>query len=1136
MTSTKFLTRIPTRILTLAILLAGLGGVQALAQFSSGIEGTVHDTTGAVVAGAMVAMTDTRLGVSKETTTSQSGYFRIDSVAASTYSVQIRMAGFETWVEPSLMLNVAEIRTLAPELKLGAVSTNVEVSATAATVDLTTPTTGSVISNVTLQTTPLTGQNIYGLSALTPGMTGAGVSSSGNDNYTNEYAININASGLRQEENGYQIDDAYTNTPSRGGGTSISPNPEIVQSVDVRTNDFDAQKGRNGGATVDVYTNSGSNDFHGTFDYYFTNNSLTATTHFDNPVPVFTRNEMGATMGGPILKNKLFWFGAIDVLRSSSAGGGQFTTETQAFDTWLKGSAEANTVGAQILGVTPPTVFPTTGLETVSQYEAATPGYYAAPSDIGTFAGPVVGLTNIAWSTPKNGYQWSFRIDDYLGKNDRIYVDAIRTYDTSGQYGPRLAMDGGQANSSDFVNINWTHTFNSHLLNQAGANIIRPYGSNLGFPDAKIPYINVNGGFSGYGTWAPGNFTQSTYGWHDVMTATVKTHTLKFGADFFNIREVDHQDGAFDRPTYNFNSLLDFVQDEPASETATHVNLLTHQEAPYDREYRELYMGYFLQDDWKLTPRFTLNAGVRYDTMLNLFTILDPHLTNFLLGSGTTENAQVASGVAILASGNHVLNHNVGGFTPRVGFSWDVFGKGTTAVRGGFGMFEDQPPYLHITDITSGNLPNYYTPSFSVYAGQTVPALQLCSPPQGWDEPCPIVDTSNVTVNSAGGIDINGAPVPYGASLGGYTPNLKMQQVEEWSLSVQQQVRNDLIVELNYSASAVHHLLTYNPDLNRFAGDLIANNGTLARLNNNFSSITYATTDGNSSGNFGSLVVARPVSHGLALRGIYTLGKSLDEMSNAQSLDANGITNENAYQIESQNLKFQRGRADFDIHQQFTADGTWMVPNHYSSAVVRNLLGGWQFGGVWILQTGLPFTVYTSAAYTPICNGGAVAPVPGTASCPAGSTITGNSGGDYNADGTDYDIPNVPSLGRHLTGQKKANFLEGIFGPPVVNGVHVAANKFPTPTLGAEGNLGRNTYDLPGYNNLDFTFEKFFGVPWFFSEKMRIEAKGEVFNLFNRSNLGEGGALSGDLSTGNFGQATNQLPARSFQLHLRASF
>jgi carboxypeptidase family protein/TonB-dependent receptor-like protein len=1092
------------RISIFLSLLFGLAEGTAVAQFSSGIEGIVHDTSGAVIAKANVTITDTRLGVSKTVVTGQDGYFRIDGIAASTYTVEVQMAGFQSWRQDGLTLQIAQIRTLGPELKVGAVSTSVEVSAAATSVDLVSPTTGSIISNVTLQDTPLTGQNIFGLASLTPGMTGGGVETSGNDNYTNEYAININASGLRQEQNGYQIDDAYTNTPSRGGGTSISPNPEIVQSVDVRTNDFDAQKGRNGGATVDVYTISGSNQFHGNVDYYFTNNSLTALTHFENTVPAFTRNEFSATMGGPLFKNKLFWFGAYDVLRSSFASAYTSTVETQDFDNWVQTNLP-NTVGAQVLKLAPPQHNPTSGLVPVSAYKVSTPGYFAPPAGIPATLN-VIGTTNIAYSTPKNGYQWSFRIDDYIGKSDRLYVDVMRTEYDSAQNNARPAMDGGQHNSSDFINGSWAHTFNSHLLNQAGVNLIRPYGSNLGFPTDQIPYINVTN-LQGFGTWAPGNFTQSTYGWHDVMTATIKTHTLKFGGDFFNIREVDHQDGAFDRPTYNFNSLLDFVQDEPTSESATHVNLLTHQEAPYDREYRELYMGYFLQDDWKMMPRLTLNLGVRYDTMLNFFSILSPKLTNFLLGSGSTENARIGSGTAILASSNHVLNHNVGGFTPRVGFSWDVFGRGRTAVRGGFGMFEDQPPYLHTTDITSGNLPNYYTPSISVYSGQPTPKFQLCSPSQGWDEPCPVVDTSNVTLNSSGAVLVNG--VVQRAGMGGYDPNSKMEQVEEWSLSVQQQLKQNLIVELNYSGSAVHHLEVYDPDINRFAGDLIVNKGTQQRLSPYFGAIAYAFSNGNSSGNYGSLVVARTLSHGLALRGIYTYGKTLDTMSNAQSLDSGAITNQNDNVIETQNLNFQRGRSDFDIHQQFTADGTWMVPNHYSRAVVRNILGGWQFGGKWVGQTGLPFTVYTGAAFNPVYN--------------SSGAVVGNTGGDYNADGTNYDTPNVPSIGRHLSGQSKSQFLNGIF----------KASAFPVPTLGQEGTLGRNTYDQPGYKNFDFTFDKFFEVPWLFAEKMKIEAKGEVFNLFNRSNLW---TVTSDLSSSTFGQSTNQLPPRSFQLHLRASF
>ncbi len=645
------------RVSIFAFLLAMLGGFSAFAQFSSGIEGIAHDTTGAVIAGAKVTVTDTRLGVSRTVITGQNGYFRIDGIAASTYTVEIQMAGFETWKQGGLALQIAEIRTLTPELKVGNVSTNVEVSATAASVDLVTPTTGSIISNVTLAETPLTGQNVYGLASLTPGMTGGGVTTAGNDNYTNEYAINLNAAGLRQEENGYQIDDGYTNTPSRGGGTSISPNPEIVQSMDIRTNDFDAQKGRNGGSTVDVYTVSGSNQLHGNIDWYFTNDTLSATTHFQSKVPTFSRNEMGATIGGPILKNKLFYFGAIDVLRSSNPNSYTATVETQDFYNWAK-TYESNTVGYQFLTMAPPASYPTAGLVPYSTYvgpsdAGGTPGYFAPPTGAALAALEginIIGTIPVSYSAAKNGYQWSFRIDEYLRNNDRIYVDAIRTYYSGPGGGTRPASTQGNANSSDFVNINWTHTFNSHLINQTGANLIRPYGANLTQAATEgIPYVNVNN-LAGFGSWAPGNFSQSTYSWRDVMTATVKTHTLKFGADVFNTREVDHQQGAFTRPTFNYRNLIDLVQDEPVYQSGPDVNLQNHQQAPYDRIYRDLIEGYYLQDDWKLAPRFTLNLGVRYDTMINFFSIYSPTLSRFNLGTGSTWNDEIATGTATLAS------------------------------------------------------------------------------------------------------------------------------------------------------------------------------------------------------------------------------------------------------------------------------------------------------------------------------------------------------------------------------------------------------------------------------------------------------------------------------------------------------
>jgi Carboxypeptidase regulatory-like domain len=1074
--------------------------LSAHAQYSSGVDGTVLDTSGAAIVGATIILTNEELGVKKTVTSNNAGYFRIDSIAAGRYRLEISSPSFRAWVEKDLVLQVGEIRTIAPKLEPGGAESTVTVTATQASVDLTSASTTAVIPIQTVQQVPLVGQNVYSMAALAPGVTGPGLTSG--DNYNIQYGIEINAAGQRQESNSFMIDGAFVDTPSLGGEASVSPNPEIVQSVQINTNEFDASKGRTSGANVQVYTNSGTNEFHGSGDFFFLNQALTSRTEFETAVPPYTREEEGATIGGPILKNKLFFYGGIDVLRSNAVSSGVATVETQDFYNYVQDNF--NNIASGLLKIAPPYAYPTTGFQTVAQVEAITPGYFAPPAGIPANLN-VWGTEDYSLSLPRNGYQYSVRGDYYISQSDRIYGMVNRTVtnsiiDYAG--GPRTAEENSSSQYSTFANLGWTHVFSHHLVNEAGASLVRPDAIDRNPPaDATnfYPFISIPvlQSFFMFDVL----FHQNTLGWRDNLTYTIKSHTLKVGAYFEDIREND-ENATDAEETDVFNSVLDFIQDEPTYEEGSGVNLNTGKQLPVGQYYRQPYYSAYVQDDWKTSRNLTINAGLRYDSEGGIVAQENPPFGVFTLGSGSTKEEQVANGsVGASQCGNDLICHDVWYISPRLGFSWDVFGNGRTAVRGGFGTFSDRMPYRNITFLTEGN-PPVYVPALSVYSGQT-PVFQTCIPEGsgGFNIICPTQIPPNFQLNPQGGI------VGDRDDIGGYDPNSKMGQIENWTLSVQHQLFNTVVVEANYSGMASHHLPVFT-DVNRFAGDLVVNKGNLERLNPSFGTITYQTTDGNAAGNYGSLMVTKQIAHGWLVRGVYTYGKVLDVFSTAGTLQG-ACACETSNIIDANNIKAQRGRADFDVRQQFSISGVWTLPNPWASGWKRDTIGGWRLGGDSILSTGLPFTVNTTQPFNPVYD--------------ESGNVVGNTGGDYNADGNDYDVPNAPSFGRHLSGQPRSKFLTGLF----------PASAFPAPPLGMEGNLGRNTYDQPGYANVNLNAEKLWYAPWFSGEKMSIEFRTEMVNAFNRPNMAN---VDGDLIDGTFGIATSQLATRQIQFHMRVQF
>ena len=1102
----RFKTAAKSLLLCIVFFLVAVSG--ASAQFNSGFTGTVVEQSGAAVAGAKVTVTNQATHVSQFAVSTESGDFRISSLPGGVYTIEVDATGFKQWVQKEVQLESNEVKTLHPSLALPTQSTSVEVSGAVAAVETDRSETSREISQTTIENAPLLGRNIYtSMIELAPGVTGSGLPSGGalgsgsanNDSFEQEAGYQLNAAGQRQEDNEYDVDGSGLNSASRDGVVNLSPEPDFIQAVRVSGATIDADKGRYSGAYVQVFTKPGSNDFHGTLSEYHTDNDLSARKIFQNCAAggcqAFRRNEFGGTFGGPIVKNKLFFFVGAFGLRSSNATTNVVTVETQQFAQFVE-TTFPNSIAATFFKQAPPAVYPTdpNTFKTVAQAELQNPGVTSSaafPANL-----PAFGTVNDPESLTHNAYQWHVRTDYNINDSNRLFFDLFRTYSNQLQSDARTIYQVVVPNTGFYGKLDWTHTFSPTLLNEAGFTLVRAVGSNPGTTNNKdLPNAYIGGVSNGFSQWGSAGWVHENFNWHDVLTWTHGKHTISGGIDVDRHHDDDNFTNGLLRPSFNFNNLIDFAQDTPFSQSGPALTIADSALAGnLYQVLRWVYIGGFVKDDWKVNKKLTLNIGLRYDYFGhwgNYHNSTTP-FPFFTPGAGSDFAAQVADGVMSVRGGSsaYVVNNTPMGVGPRVGFGYDVFGDGKMAVRGGYGLFYNNVADGSWSFPSRANPPVWANPSFSLNSTSHPFSYGLGNADGTvW----PIPPGLTFQTNAAGGIV--GLPV---LTSGVQTP-LSQPRTHIWMLAVQKDLGHNLIFEADYNGSHSDHLYIQT-DVNRFPGDLIQNNGVQTRLNPNFGTIIFGRTIGIADGNYGTVMLTKRMNHNWQIRGIYTFGKATDDMSSNDNGTANGEAIFNPLNISS-----QHGLSDFDVSRRFTLDSLWELPSPFQDGIGKKLLGGWRASGIMVLQSGLPFTVYTSAPFSPIFG-------------PGGNVIGLNPGsGDFNADGYGYDVPNRAAAGAVKTGSR-SDFITGF----------ASASAFPQPALGSEGNLGRNTYIGPGFANVNVQFSKAITF-----ERYSFEFRADIFNLFNRVNLTQ---PVSDLSSGQFGQSTDQNFARYAQFGIHFSF
>src|ERR1700722_5050283 len=1081
----------------------------AFAQFTSSVQGTVQDPSGAGIAKASVQLVNIATRSTETATTDGSGNFRFLSLAPGSYKITVEAAGF-TKSEVDVTLLTEQNLNVPVALKVGSVSEALTVTTEAPVVDTADSRTQLTLENQTVAQLPIVGRNLVTLVTMAPGVSGLGTSASGSpasgvDNYSTEEQVDASANGQGQNNNQYVVDGLDVTSGIRQGVLNLTPQPDSIQETSIQVNTFSSEYSRAAGLQTMFPTRSGTNGFHGSASDYFNYEKMFASQHYVGfPYQPFHSNNMDFTVGGPIIPhhNSFFYF-AVEPLRSSASAGGSVTFADPAFITWAQanttpiatGATVATSVGTGVLasyrpvGVSGIAVSQTAqqvfGNDALGNPICGTPAVDSIPCST-----PMVDTGAFGATSKRDGTQYFGRIDQVF-KNDRVYASIFRT----------LLLTGAPSAMPQFSALNntwqvagqasWTHTFSPTTLNDFTVGQSRVEGVlGSGAKDYTVPSITVNGinvdSGQAFGVgFAQGDFIQHNYHWRDVLTHVKGAHTLKVGYEGWYGDDVEPFQGPWSQPKFNFANLLTLAQDAPVNENGIYYNPQTGTEQLWSWDAASRTFGLFVEDTWRARKNLTLTLGLRYDDSGNPWSKSPSTVFgNFYRGTGSTEQQQVANGYA--KATHNALLHSVNNlFSPRIGVAWDPTGKGDWVVRGGFGIYNNWLTQANVQEEFRGSPPGEVAPTFvaggTASAEAPIFALGTSSkPPFGFSFPT-FGSGIGLTPKAGGGLNAQGGVVGASFAIGGINPLLKSPKSDIWSITLERKLGSKFAASVGYNGSHSYNIVAngnsigdvfYGVDINFFPGDLLnqMNNSSTpvipspTRLNQSFGPITYADNDRH--GNYDALI--------FDFRGHFSRGY-LDASYTRSSSKDDGLYYPNSAGLNPQQYY---GPSIFDAPNRFSLSFNYSLKGmNGGKGALGYATGGWGISGTSIYQSGYPLTPANINGLLGVCASGALSNVSGcSASDPVVAYQLGS--GDYNGDGDNIDFPDATSYSQSTNNKA---WLTGA----------IPKSDFALPTFGVEGNEKAQGFRGPNFYETNVNFYKDTHI----TERDNFQIRFEFFNL-----------------------------------------